>query len=73
MQSRGTGSSAHGGQWRRNEYTMFGSHYLVYFKLTEGNVIRSMLNTEKVKNHPSTITFVKFSLMLEYLMTKKHA
>ena len=39
MQPRGAGASAHASQWHRSEYTMLGSHYLVYFQLIEGNVI----------------------------------
>ena len=39
MQPRGSGASAHASQWHRSEYTMLGSHYLVYFQLIKGNVI----------------------------------
>ena len=38
MQPRGTGSSAKDDEWKRSRYTMSGSHYLVYFQLTEGMV-----------------------------------
>ena len=38
MQPRGTGSAAKDNEWKRSRYTMFGSHYLVYFQLTEGMV-----------------------------------
>ena len=38
MQPRGIGSAAKDNEWKRSRYTMFGSHYLVYFQLTEGMV-----------------------------------
>ena len=38
MQPRGTGSSAKDNEWKRSRYTISGSHYLVYFQLTEAMV-----------------------------------